>query len=113
MPNGRSGGFVMQTGDLRKLVRAVSGSTIVGHLVGQALSNPSASASDVAPFVEECPQDPVAVEEQHHDSYIIHFSNEPIRWLSIGSGSPLFPELRRRHAQWMAEHPGWKDWIAF
>jgi hypothetical protein len=69
MPNGQSGGFIMQTGDR------------------------------------------VVVEEQYHDSYIIHFSDEPIRWLSVGSGSPLFLELRRRHAQWAAEHPagtaGW------
>src|ERR1700687_5575314 len=113
MPNGRSGGFIRQSGRLKKLFRAGSGSPIIGHLVEQALSNPSACASDVAPFVEECPQDRVAVEEQDHDSYIIHFSIAPIRWLSIGSGSPLFPERRRRHAQWMAEHPGWKDWIAF
>ena len=37
----------MQTGDLRKLVMAVSSSTIIGHLLGQALSNPSASASGI------------------------------------------------------------------
>ena len=113
MPNGRSGGFIMQTNDLKELIKAVSGTTFVGHLLVQGLTPRLGCASDVAPFVEECLQDRLAVEEQHHDSYIIHLSNEPIRWLSVGSGSSLFPELRRRHAQWVAEHPGWNGWVAF
>jgi hypothetical protein len=113
MPNGRSGGFIMQIGDLKELIRASSGSTFVGHLFGRGLPARAGSASDVATLVDECPQDSVAVEEQHHDSYIIHLSNEPISWISVTSGSPLFPELRRRHAQWVAEHPGWSGWIAF
>lgn len=113
MPNGRSGGFIMQTADLKGLIRALSGSTLVGHMLGHDLSNKSANALDVDPFVEACTQGSVAVEEQHHDSYIIHLGNKPITWISVTSGSPLFPELRQRHAQWMAEHPDWKDWMWF
>jgi hypothetical protein len=62
MPNGRSGGFIMQIGDLKELIRASSGSTFVGHLVGRGLSARAGSASDVATLVDECPQDRVAVE---------------------------------------------------
>lgn len=44
--------------------------------------------------------------------YVIHISHEPrIILISVISQSPIFSELRRRHAQWMAEHPGWDGWI--
>ena len=113
MPNGRTGGFIMLRVDLEELVRAVSGSMIVGHLLGDGLPNRGGSASEVISLVKECSQERVAIEEQHRDSYIIHLSNEPIRWVSVASSSPLFLELRRRHSQWMAEHPGWKEWMGF
>ncbi len=54
MPNGRSGGFIMQIVDLKELVRAFPGSTFVGHVLGQDLSDRSGSASDVIALVEEC-----------------------------------------------------------
>jgi hypothetical protein len=65
-------------------------------------------------FLEECPQDRMAVEEQDHKSYIIHLSNEPeLKWLVVGSESPIYLEIRQRHAQWMNERPDWKGWMAF
>ena len=72
------------------------------------------SAADVVRCIGECRQDRVAVEEQHSALYIIHFRNDPdIMWLSVNSESPIFVELRLRHARWMARHPGWDGWIAF
>ena len=113
MPNGRSGGFVIETADLKQLVRAVSDTAVVGQLT-IGLRPRAASAADVVRCVGECRQDRVAVEEQHSALYIIHFRNDPdIMWLSVNSESPIFVELRLRHARWMAGHPGWDGWIAF
>jgi hypothetical protein len=113
MPNGRSGGFIIETAELKQLVQAVSDDAVVGKLT--AGSQPqTARAVEIAQSLEECRQDRVAVEEQDGMLYVIHISNEPsIIWLFVTSESPIFVELRRRHARWMAEHPGWNGWIEF
>ena len=114
MPNGRSGGFVINTADLKELVKTIPDETVVGQMV--VLTSPirAASAAEVIRFVEECPHDGVAVEEQDYTFYIVHLSNEPkLLWLVIGSESPIFLEFQRRHAQWKTEHPGWNGWVAF
>ena len=95
MPNGRSGGFVIETADLKRLVEAVSGDALVGKaMVGLPTARPKlteACAAEVARFLEECPHDRIAVEEQDHASYIIHISKEPtIIWVLISSQSPIF-----------------------
>ena len=114
MPNGRSGGFMIETADLKELVKAVSDADVVGQMVLLRPPNRAANAAEVTRFVEECPHDRVAVEEQEHKFYIIHLSNEPkLIWLVVGSESPIYLEIQQRHAQWVAEHPDWKGWIAF
>jgi hypothetical protein len=114
MPNGRSGGFVIKTADLKELVKAVSDTDVVGQMALLPLSIRAANAAEVIRFVEECLHDRVAVEEQNHKGYIIHISNEPkLIWLMVGSESPIFLEIRQRHAQWMTEHPDWNGWMAF
>ena len=114
MPNGRSGGFVIKTADLKELIKAVSDTAVVAQVVVLRLPFRAANAGDVTRFVEECQHDRLAVEEQDHKGYVIHLSNEPkLMWLLVGSESPIFLELRQRHAQWMTEHPGWKGWEGF
>jgi hypothetical protein len=114
MPNGRSGGFVIKTAELKKLVNTVLDTAVVGQMAVLALPFRAANAAEVTRFVEECPQDRVAVEEQDHKSYVIHLSNEPkLVWLVVGADSPIFIEMRQRHAQWMTKHPGWEGWMAF
>jgi hypothetical protein len=114
MPNGRSGGFVIKTAELKELVKAVSDTAAIGHMVVHPLPIRAANAAEVTGFVEECAQERVAVEEQDHRSYIIHLSNEPeLKWLVVGPESPIYLEIRQRHAQWMAERPGWNGWIGF
>ena len=114
MPNGRSGGFVIKTADLKEMVKAVSDAAVVGQMVVLRLPFRAANAAEVTRFVEECQHDRVAVEEQDHKGYVIHLSNEPkIIWLLVSSESPIFLEIRQRHGQWMTEHPGWKGWEAF
>ena len=113
MPNGRSGGFVIETADLKQLLTAVSETAVVGQLsTGRQLR--AASTAELSRCIEECPLERVAVEEQHDIFYIIHISNSPINiWVSVTSESPIFVQLRQRHARWMAEHPGWNGWIGF
>ena len=106
MPNGRSGAFVIETADLKRLVTTGADTAVVGLIDGRP-----ASAAEMARRIEECSRDLVAVEEQHEAFYIIHFRDDPIAvWVSVTSESPMFVELRSRHDRWMAEHPGdeWK-----
>jgi hypothetical protein len=124
MPNGRSGGFVIEKADLKSLVEALPHSTVVGKIIAlpmplqpaDVLEMPPrpADALETARFIDECPNDRIAVEEQYHTDYIIHLSNEPkIIWLLVGSEAPVFLELRQRHQRWAAEHSDWNGWIAF
>ena len=115
MPNGRTGGFIIELGDLKELVNSASEATVVGHILNQSQSmrpQPAATAEALR-FVNECKYERVAVEEQHRDSYIIHLSREPLIWLIVGPEHPLFEGLRQRHVQWMTGHPGWKGWFGF
>src|SRR4029453_15500110 len=117
MPNGRSGGFIIETADFQRFVQAISNDAVVGGaVVGDLTTDPrpqAARAVEVARYIKACPHDRVAVEEQDHAAYIIHLSNDEanIMWIMVGSQSPMFLDLRRRHDQWMAEHPGWDGWI--
>jgi hypothetical protein len=106
MPNGRSGGFLISTADWKELAKTVPEETIVGNLFG-VNSVRAVSIADVNRSIEASARDHVPVEEQHHHDYIVHISDEPeILWLSIGPKSPIFPELKRLHAQHKSEHPG-------
>ena len=113
MPNGRSGGFIIEAADLQQLVQAVVGNAVVGQLI-TILKNQPVRATEAAQVIEASPLSRFAVEEQHYSSYIIHISYEPeIVWITLDSESPMFVELRRLHAEWMGERPGWNGWIAF
>ena len=116
MPNGRSGGFPIETADLKRLIRAVSNTAAIGKVVDGS-SGPSlrpADAAEVTRLVEECAHQRVAVEEQDHKFYIIHIRDEPTPiWVAVHSESPIFDELKQRHAQWNIEHPNWTGWIGF
>jgi hypothetical protein len=114
MPNGRSGGFVIEKTDLKHLIKALPGATVVAKIIAHRSTLRPADALEIARLVEECPYDRIAVEEQDHKSYIIHLSNEPeLVWLMVASEAPIFLELRHRHEQWATEHPDWTGWIAF
>jgi hypothetical protein len=117
MPNGRSGGFPIDTADLKRLVSEVADTTSIGMLASPDGSSsprlrPTVGA-EVLRLVEECLQERVAVEEQDHSSYIIHLSNEPVVWVLVKPDSPIFAGLKQRHGQWEIEHPKWDGWIAF
>ncbi len=100
---------MLKTADLKELVKTVPDTALVGKKVAHLLPIRAANAAEVTRLVEECPHDRVEVEEQDQKFYVIHFSNEPkILWLVIGPESPIFPEIRQRHAQWATEHPGRK-----
>ena len=113
MPNGRSGGFLMQTADLKRLFDGLPDSASTGHIIEGYARPREASLSEMARLVGECAQEKVAVEEQDGTAYIVHLSNEPILWLFVYKDSRLLNALKRSHAEFLAEHPGWDGWIAF
>jgi hypothetical protein len=94
------------------LIAGVPEPTLVGGLIRGGPPQ-SASAVEIGRYIQECPHDQVAVEEQDKRFYIIHIRNAPNIWVVVNSESPIFTELRERHSRWMAEHPGWNGWIAF
>lgn len=113
MPNGRSGGFPIETIDLRRLVEASPESTPIGLLVDGDSEPRHAVAVEIVRLLEKCSEERVAVEEQDRAFYIVHISNEPIVWVSVDSKSPIFVALREFHGRWNAANPNWKGWIGF
>jgi len=107
MPNGRSGGFLIEKADLKNLLKTFPNDTVVAKVIeGSALRD--AVALETLRFVDECPYEHIAVEEQGHKAYIIHLRNAPeMIWLVVQSEAPLLLELRQRHQKWAAEHPDW------
>ena len=113
VPNGRSGGFLIESAVLKQFVQASSDDAVIGRL-STGSSFRDVRAAEITGLLVERPQERLAVEEQDHVAYIVHISDEPdIVWLLVTPKSPLFAELRRRHAQWAADHPGWNGWIGF
>src|SRR6516162_4633969 len=114
MPNGRSGGFIIRKADLRELmISVVPDSAILGKIFDHSPRSRPVNVSEATRFVEQCPHNRVAVEEQDHTAYIIHLSNEQPNfvWIAIGPESPIFPEIVQRHIQWNNEHPDWNGWM--
>ena len=117
MPNGRSGGFPIDTADLKRLVSEVADTASIGKLASRGGSSsprlrPTVGA-EVLRLVGECPHKRVAVEEQDHSSYIIHLGKEPVVWILVQPDSPIFAGLKQRHGQWEIEHPQWDGWVGF
>ena len=113
MPNGRSGGFLIEKGDLKQLVQALPDSSVAKVIIHSPSLRP-ADAFETAQLVDDCRNDHISVEEQDHKLYIIHLSEEPQRvWMMVGSETPLFLGLRQRHGRWVTEHPECKGWVAF
>ena len=113
MPNGRSGGFVLDTADLRLAIAASPQAEVVADVVSGSTRLKPATASELISLVDQCERPQVAVEEQDGDSYIIHITNEPMLWVVVGAKSSLLAPLRQHHSRWRAQHPDWNGWIAF
>jgi hypothetical protein len=114
MPNGRSGGFVIEKADLKGLLKELPDATVVAKIIVRPGPLRTAVALEVARLVDKCPNGRIAVEEQDHKFYIIHLSNEPdLIWVMVAPETPLFLELRQRHGRWATEHPDWKGWVSF
>ena len=110
MPNGRSGGFVIERTDLKNLVRTFPDETIVARIYTSIAALRPGGALEADRLVDECTSDRIAVEEQDHVARVIHLRNEPeIIWLSVSAKDPIFSELRQRHRQRTTEHPTGED----
>jgi hypothetical protein len=113
MPNGRSGGFLLKTADLKQLVAESSHAESIALLVDGGPPLRPVTAADLRPLIDSVKVKRVAVEEQDHRSYIIHISKEPVLWIYVHSDSTLLAPLRERHTRWQRMHPLWRDWIGF
>lgn len=107
MPNGHSGGFLIETAALTRLLRTVPGTAPIGKLAGG--SEPRlrfVTATEALRLVEESPKAHLAVEEQAHSFYIIHVRDEPaLVWVSVKSDSPIFAAPALQQSQGKLEHP--------
>ena len=77
MPNGRSGGFIIDKADLKQMLRVLQVSIAATKVSDLPSPDDPTDVLELARSVEECPNDRIAVEEHDHLSYIIHLSNEP------------------------------------
>lgn len=113
MPNGRSGGYLLDTADLKRVIVAGPQVEVVAHVVNGPTRPKPSNAPELASLVDQCQLSRVAVEEQDGVAYVIHISDEPVLWVVVGPESPLLAHLRQLHSQWKTEHPDWEGWIAF
>jgi hypothetical protein len=106
MPNGHSGGFPIDTADLKQLLSAVADTAPIGMLADGSSALRPADAAKVLQLVEAFPKERLAVEEQDYSFYIIHIRDEPTAlWVSVRADSPVFAGLKQQHAQWKLHHP--------
>jgi len=92
MPNGRSGGFPIETVDLKQLIAEIAGDAAIGILIRRASQPGPTTASEVGLLVDQFSHPRLAVEEQYGDSYIIHISNEPdFIWVGWVRNLPYLP----------------------
>ena len=114
MPNGRSGGFLVQRDQLRQTLEALPGDVTVGTM-RDAARRPAGVTSAQLVSLLDMPGPPlVAVEEQDHVFYVIHVQRDPEWvWVMVPGSSRLLPELRQLHEAWRKEHPDDKSWMAF
>jgi hypothetical protein len=83
MPNGRSGGFILEKTELKNLVGAFPSATLVATKVEFTRLRPL-DTLEAGRLIDECRNDRIAVEEQDHTGYIVHLSNEPeIIWFGV------------------------------
>ena len=113
MPNGRSGGFILEAAELTRLLETFGPHTRVGQLVTEGAPFNEVAVEKLKTLLTSSPATRFAVEEQDHCQYIIHFSNAPILWLAVDKGTTLYELLANADAQFQAEHPEWTGWIGF
>jgi len=107
MPNGRSGGFKIEKGELSCLVKSLPAATLVAKIIVPGSRVKPVDSQVLGRFVDECASHLIAIEEQDHKFYVIHLSEEPkLVWVMVGPEGLLFEELRGRHDQWTAGSAG-------
>lgn len=112
MPNGRSGGFLIETGTLVTLLETLPSSTTLGFSVGSATRargagepRPLLNATDVVGMARTFKWPHVYVEEHDYEFYVLHLDRplemggEPDAdlWVVVEEGSALFKALREQH----------------
>ena len=112
VPNGRSGGFLIDRADLLIVLESLPSTCEIGLQLdfgsrgasGEVLST-QVNAGAAITMLAALRWDRVWIEEQDHRRYIIHFDRSPIttdsvddgKWIDVGPESPLFDGLRKAH----------------
>jgi hypothetical protein len=101
MPNGRSGGFIIDEVDLRQLLAAAPIDTPVGLLADEESSTRKrVDALELLDLLGQHARKRYTVEEQDHAFYVIHLREIPtFVYLSVTKDSPISSGLAQRHAQ--------------
>jgi hypothetical protein len=114
VPNGRSGGFLIDRAELARLLEALPAMCEVGVPVISAYRARSSgvqpmhlSAAGMVAMLSAVEWNNVWIEEQDHHDYVIHL-DQPVdkvdrldgdKWIIVGPDSPLFIKLREVHAR--------------
>jgi hypothetical protein len=113
MPNGRSGGFIIEKGTLTELLKTISETTVVGQILTGPSRPMNANRAELTRSSRSARMKS-SPSKKDRRAYVIRLRNEPdILWVLVRSEEPIFTNLRQQHARWITEHPGWNGWIAF
>lgn len=96
MPNGRSGGFLIERNRLHELLRALPQGTVIGKTEAGTVT-----AGQAATVVARQSDQQIRIEEHDHAWYLIHLSE----WISVDAATELHSRLRECHAQWLEAPP--------
>jgi len=97
MPNGHTGGFEIDTAELKRLIMSTPEAD-ASLFTGRSPFTP-VTVTEVDGLLAQCQQDRVYVEEQDHTHYVIHISDDPVVWIMVRPNSALRPLLLARHTQ--------------
>lgn len=118
MPNGQSGGFLIDRHEFAQLLDALSSTSTVGISVGavnraRSIGPPSTclSKADMIELLVAFPSGRVWIEEQDHRFYVIHLDHpadkpgppDGDKWILVGPDSQLFEVLRHQHERHCAK----------
>ncbi len=114
MPNGRSDGFDISRGELKKLLESLPSYAVIGvgldfpkrvvesgafvekRSRGQSTSYTMTAAETLALLAKHGTA-LVGVEEQDYSWYIMHLGT----WITVHPSSPLYESFRKCHAVWL------------
>ena len=102
MPNGHTGGFEIDTAELKRLITGTPQEDVAASLFTGPSPVASVTATELGRLLEQRQQDRVYIEQHDYTHYIVHLSDDPVTWIMVRPESVLRPSLLARHTQWVA-----------